>query len=229
MRCARCDQPVVPQAVGWTLEGRIVFGWCLHCLTDNECLEVEIATPRRRTTTQLVLRERRKRSWLESGPGSRGRRATPHNLPSPARQLLRGAGAIIGIWGGILLISGLVLSSRPSEMVLTAVERSIPHVMIAGGGTIAIAGALLWTIATHFWNRSQRWLRGTQAFFFGAALLTLGLGVATHEPRRDPWIVAAATVALIISALARWVEVRTPKIAAAHNRGGSAATKSKAR
>ena len=135
----------------------------------------------------------------------------------------------MGIWGGILLISGLVLTNRPEELVLTPVQRSIPHVMMAGGGIISITGALLWTFATHFWHRSQRWLRGTQVVFFGVALLTLGLGIATHDPKRDPWIVAAASAALMISVLARWVEVRTPKLATSYNRGGSAATKSKAR
>ena len=228
MRCSRCDQPVVPQAMGRTPEGRIVFGWCLNCLEDGGCVEVEVARTRRRPTTRLVLRERDKRPWLGSGAQFRGRRAVSHERLGPVRQLLKGVAAIMTIWGCLLLGSGLVLA-RPLEMGLNPAERSIPHLIFAGGGTAALAGAILWIISTRLWDRSQQWLRGAQAVFFGVALVILGVGVATHDPKRDPWIVAAAAIALVISALARWVEIRSPRLATTRNRGGSEATKTKAR
>ena len=75
----------------------------------------------------------------------------------------------------------------------------------------------------------DRFLGTRVLLFFGAALAILGFGVATHDPKRDPWIVTVATIALVISALARWVEFQTPKFTATYARGGSEATKTKAR
>jgi hypothetical protein len=43
MRCTRCDDLAVPQAVGIAPDGRVVFGWCLQCLADQNCRLVEIA------------------------------------------------------------------------------------------------------------------------------------------------------------------------------------------
>lgn len=42
MRCTRCDGLAVPQAVGISEDGRVVFGWCLECLADTHCDLVEI-------------------------------------------------------------------------------------------------------------------------------------------------------------------------------------------
>ena len=229
MRCSRCDQPVVPQALGLAPDGRIVFGWCLNCLEDAGCVNIEVARPRRRPSTRLVLREASRRSWFEPSALTALRRDNSEVQLSPARQLLQGSGAIMGIWGVILLISGVVLLSRGSLPRLNPIQGSIPHLMIVGGGMVASAGAVVWLIATHFWTRSRSWLRGAQAVFFGAALAILGFGVATHDPKRDPWIVTVATIALVISALARWVEFQTPKFTATYARGGSEATKTKAR
>src|SRR3989442_1110962 len=50
MRCTRCDRPAVPQAVGRTPDGLVVFGWCVSCLEETGCLDVRVArhpTPRR--------------------------------------------------------------------------------------------------------------------------------------------------------------------------------------
>jgi hypothetical protein len=56
--------------------------------------------------------------------------------------------------------------------------------------------------------RSQPGLRLIQSVAFLTALGTLTAGIVVRSPRRDPLVVALASVAVGISATARWLEVR---------------------
>ncbi len=46
MRCTRCDRLAIPQAVGLSREGLVVFGWCLDCLEETGCTEIEAVATR---------------------------------------------------------------------------------------------------------------------------------------------------------------------------------------
>ena len=135
MRCTRCDQLVITQALGRTPEGRLAFGWCLDCLAAAGCREIAIAHPRR-------LRQ-------VDSPRSKG--LTLFETPSvvvnnPRRKVLAAIAIALALWGVVLLFGGLVAHSRPSPISPSPMGNGSPALLLVGGAMMTIFGALLWLL-----------------------------------------------------------------------------------
>src|SRR4051812_34681561 len=110
MRCARCDRLAVPQAVGRTTDGLVVFGWCLSCLAETGCRDVMVAghdLPGPLSFRRLPPSPRRS----EDRPvASKEERARPHPRADPIaerRKLLAAVALILALWGAVLVVAGL--------------------------------------------------------------------------------------------------------------------------
>src|SRR5436309_2167158 len=106
MRCARCDRLAVPQAVGRTTDGLVVFGWCLSCLDETGCQDVMVARRDR-----LAKSSRRPRL---SRPAT-SRPVDLHPRPDPMeerRKFVAAVSVVLALWGVFLVLGGLILRAR---------------------------------------------------------------------------------------------------------------------
>lgn len=219
MRCTRCNRPAVPQAVGVTPAGVFVFGWCVVCLEESGCQQIAIARPARHPSTRLALE--RSIPWA----------ARPAGPPDPLGNRRRVAVSValgLTVWGLVLLAAGLVFwalglaraTQLPSNGV-PGMNVGGPVLLIGGGGSTAAVGFLLWALNARLNPRqSARALRVTQALSFLSALAILLAGIVYRAPRRDGLVVGVASAALVVSAAARWIEVRRSRALGAPDRGG---------
>ncbi len=206
MRCTRCHLPAVPQAVGVTPAGVFVFGWCVACLEETGCHQVVVARPPRRPSTRLVLER--------STPRFEELRRPRHPLDD--RRRLAGAVALIlSLWGLLLFGIGLTLwtlglpDPKGPTSAATGLRIGGPSLLIGGGGTTAAVGLIFWALNSSLMPlRSKRALRVIQGVSFLTAIGTLLAGIVYRSPRRDPLIVGVASTALVVSAAARWIEIR---------------------
>lgn len=140
MRCARCDRIAVPQAVGRTAGGRVVFGWCLDCLEEEGCTDVVIARP-----GQL-------------------RRVRPHLVaPRPdeaSRRLALGMlTAVLALWALAFLLLGLIRFASPTALAGSPFGgRTAPALILIGlalkGTSLAIGVRLVGADGLRRWGRS---------------------------------------------------------------------------
>ena len=150
MRCARCDRPAVPQALGVSSQGQVVFGWCVACLRETGCREISV-TPRdvRRRTSRLDLSERR-----ESRRPSPTREARRIDSMENRLRLLRLVARVLALWGLMIGLVGVSLFFRRPLQPLppaSTLGNGTPALLIGGGGTTALVGLSLWA-----WTTSQR-------------------------------------------------------------------------
>lgn len=95
MRCARCDRIAVPQALGRTLGGHLVFGWCLDCLEEEGCIEISVARPK-------LLRRVRPHLGPPQGPEAARRMA---------QAMMAG---MLALWGLTFLVLGVIRLALPA-------------------------------------------------------------------------------------------------------------------
>ncbi|MGE3822259.1 MAG: hypothetical protein AB7I30_22825 [Isosphaeraceae bacterium] len=216
MRCARCDRPVISQAVGKTQGGIVVFGWCLDCLDATRCGDVHIARPHRRRSTRLelpplgsiALARGVARDMVGAVPSSRAQ-------PADRRGALGSIALAMGAWGVVLFSTGAAFAIRAGFHQGDALGRGSPILMMLGGGmTVALAAVLGSTVKP--WaipiGRSTRSLKWVQFAGLLSATAVLTFGIAWHDPRRDLPIALIVTLALAISVTARWWESRTHRL-----------------
>jgi hypothetical protein len=131
MRCTRCDRPAVPQAVGLSREGLVVFGWCVDCLRERGCTDVEVARPARGDATLRLPAPS-----ASEGPPGRGDGGGRRSVAIVAR--------LLGGWAGLLIAagSGLLWTRSPSPRVASPFGNGTPALLI-GGGVATAATALL--------------------------------------------------------------------------------------
>lgn len=147
MRCTRCDRPAVPQSVGYTPKGLLVFGWCLDCMHDHECVFVEVGRlpkrPRRGWMKRLGLgRPRGKPSsppvWVRLG-------AVDPELAAGRLRFLRRIAVAIEACAGVFFGMGVASLILPSS---ARPQSTLPNgraaFLIVGGIALAIMGVVLW-------------------------------------------------------------------------------------
>lgn len=143
MRCTRCDQLAIPQALGRTPEGRLVFGWCLTCLADVGCQEIEIADPPRlRPLISLLATS----SAAQSSRVVRLIEPSSVTVGNPRRKVLAVIAVALALWGVVLLVGGLVAQSRPMPISPSPMGNGSPALLLVGGAIMTIFGALLWLL-----------------------------------------------------------------------------------
>ena len=183
MRCTRCDRVAVPQAVGRSRDGVLVFGWCLACLTEGDCTLVES-------------------DWSPFGVARRKHRRREPRPPRPGADRRRLVYLIVGgmaAWTLTLMVLGLVSLGAPTQGRVGPLSRGFGQGLIVAGLLMGGTGLAIWAVTL------DRRLapRSIQAAAALVAFTILAYGVLRHSRRRDPWIVGMAAVALAFSWAAR--------------------------
>lgn len=199
MRCTRCDRLAIPQAVGLSREGLVVFGWCLDCLEETGCTEIEAVATRetRRAIPRVLL----------LGPSP----VPPGAIPSERRRLVLCVASLLGAWSLVLIAVGVWSLFRPGSPNPSPLGNGSPLLLLTGGLATAATSLLLLGLSHGrdlFHSRQVCWWVQSGAFLL--ALLILVVGIIFHEPQRDPFVVAAAGLAIGLSLAAHWRERRLP-------------------
>jgi 4-amino-4-deoxy-L-arabinose transferase-like glycosyltransferase len=188
VRCTRCDRIVVPQAVGLTPAGLVVFGWCLTCLAEQGCTLVE--SPGDGPFAPRGSRKRRARWRRWRGPRARSRRL--------ALVLIA---AVMAIWSALLMVVGAVLLASPAP------PRPFPApALLAGGGMMAATSLALWLASLDLGRRTLALLKVVQVAAAVVSFGVLALGIARHDPQHNPLVVGVAAAAFATAWTAHWGE-----------------------
>ena len=99
MRCTRCDRVAVPQSVGRSPDGTLVFGWCLDCLAEGGCTLLESDW----APFGVARRKHRRREPRPARPGADRRRLV---------YFIVGA---LAAWTLTLMVLGLVSLAAPAQ------------------------------------------------------------------------------------------------------------------
>jgi hypothetical protein len=200
VRCTRCDKIAVPQAVGRTPGGVLVFGWCLDCLHDANCRIEDEPAPK-------VLLDRP--SPPSGGPKPIGRLGRPWRLGS-RRLLGLGVAGLLALWALILVFLGLLKLPGARPVRPRPLGTGPGWVLTAGGAAMALASLGVWIGVLHRAVRLRFLLKVVQVAAATVAFTTLGWGVVNYVPGRIPAIVAIVATALGVSWAAYWLERRRP-------------------
>lgn len=209
MRCTRCDRLAIPQAVGRLPDGLVVFGWCVSCLEEAGCLDIEVAQPDRtrpyrlrplpalRTLATPIVRATRS---LRSGP------SRPHD---DRQRLVSAFALVLALWGLVLFLGGLLLRSRTPSPPPSPLGNGSPSLLMLGGGATVAFGLALWGLTSgRAAFTSRPCLKAIQVLAFLTALAILSVGILARSPRNDSMVVVLTSFALAVSAAARWLELR---------------------
>jgi hypothetical protein len=199
MRCAQCDRLAIPQAVGLSPEGLVVFGWCLDCLEEAGCTEIEVVERRR---------DRRRPPRVTSLGSIAPRPAADRR---DRRRLFLFVTSLLSVWSIVLIAVGIWTIRQPPASNPSPLGNGRPMLFLAGGAATATTSLLLFVLShgRALLGSRQAWL-WVQSASFLLALAILCAGIVFHDPRRDPFVVAAAGLALGLSVGAHWRERRLP-------------------
>jgi hypothetical protein len=149
MRCTRCDRPAVPQSVGYTPQGLLVFGWCLDCMHDHDCVFVEAGRfgkrPRRNWAKRLGAGLRREGAplpaWIRLG-------AVDPGLAAHRLRFLRRIALAIEACAGIFLGMGAAALIHPRPAPPSGpLPNGRVSFLIVGSIALAIMGIVIWWTA----------------------------------------------------------------------------------
>ncbi len=194
MRCTRCGGLAIPQAVGRSRDGAVVFGWCLACLAEEDCTLVEETDI---SFGKLPRKARRRR------PQARPRREAVSRPESARRKVVYYVVGGMVAWTLTLMVLGLLSLSAPVVGAAGIGNRGVGQLLIVGGLLMGVTGLAVWaaTLDRRYARRLGPRAVGTSSAILAA--LTLAWGIVRHNPSRDPWIVATVAVALGVSWWAR--------------------------
>lgn len=209
MRCTRCNGVTIPQALGRTPDGQLVFGWCLPCLQEENCREIVVAQPERSLRKRMrdLTRPSRYRKPLKSVVVPvRPQRA--RSAIDDRYRLLSAVLLIMSLWGVVLVIGGLVIrAGRPAAGQGSPFGN--PTLLTVGGVAVTSFALSLWFLLSgRRFLETRPGLKAVQVISFLVALVILGVGISFHDPRRDPLVVFLTSLALSASVTARWIELR---------------------
>jgi hypothetical protein len=176
-----------------------VFGWCVTCLEQSGCVEIDVAPRCRRASTRLDLR-------------ARPRRFRPVRRAGPIddrRQVVAAVALVLSLWGLALALVGLSLYARPATDPPSPMGNGTPALLTFGGLSTAILGLSLCVVI--YAPLLRRFVSPFQAVQFGglmAAVVTLILGALNYNPRRNLAVVVGVALGLSVSTAARLAEIR---------------------
>jgi hypothetical protein len=191
----------LPQTVGRTPDGVLVFGWCLDCVREAGCTEVELSMrPRASHLPSLQELERAARPGRDRDrQGHREGRAWMVTLVT----------VVLAAWGMLLLSGGAWLFLRPAEGPASPFGNGTPLLLVVGGAaTMATALTLGATAFGPVLVRSRRALRSIRWTAFLFAMAVLVVGILDHVHTRDPYLVLTVGLALTVAGFAHGLERR---------------------
>ena len=220
MRCSRCDRPAVPQAVGTSSGGIVVFGWCVSCLEEMGCDNIMVSE-RAKMIPQPSMR-------LDLNAGRYRPKTLVVSETDAAKEMIQDRLKILGAVALVLALWGLAIGSMGLGMLArtpmlthappSPLGNGTPALLIGGGCTTAAVGLSLWAwTAGRCWFISPERLRRTRYGALVAACLVLVAGVIQHSSRHDPFIILAASLALGVSVAAHWLESRQSTRSPSHS------------
>ena len=206
MRCTRCDRLAIPQAMGQTPNGLVVFGWCLSCLRETGCTDIVVA-------------------WTASGAArprwTRGRRKRASNRAAEVilarRSLLLGlVGVVLVSWGGVLAVAALVSLRRRPLGPVNPFGNGTPAFFLGGGSLAALIGlGILLALHGPAILRSRTFLQAIPWVASAGAIGLLVWGIVDGDPRHVPVFAVLAIATLGLSWIARRLDSASSKTPAA--------------
>lgn len=205
MRCTRCDGLAVPQAVGISEDGRVVFGWCLECLADTHCDLVEI--PAKGIDDLKLTFTTDPRKSARDRTGSRADSKT--NAVDQSIWLVGLVGFLMVAWGATVVCAGFLMNPGPATMPSPVGNGSAPLLRVGGAATILL-GLMFLTMAANRDNEFRR--RLTRGVRWGGLVLSLMIscfalfsGAIFRDPLPVGW---AICLPLILSSIAMGIDER---------------------
>lgn len=201
MRCARCGRRGKVPKAGRGPDGRLVFDLCADCLAEAHL----------RALGLIPVAE-----GVATTPADSPR--DPPDVPHAERDEriagLRGLGGLLVAWGLLLELVGAgswLGFGRPDDgFGPTRISRV--QIFSAAGAILAIAGAWIGLASLERVARRRTLARAIEAVSLGLGLSVLVVGIAFHDPRRDPWVVAGVVLSAVASRAARyWSRPRGPR------------------
>ncbi len=196
MRCTRCDQPILIHALGRNPHGVLVFGWCVSCLNEELCRDIEPAVRLKRPKSRLVLTERAA-------------------APDANAKLLRGIASGVATWGLILFAAGLLRLFRSPDLASSSpLGNGTSSMFVIGGASL---GLLSLGIRASTWSRREqlrvrKFITASASGGASIGLWFLGLWSLRERPwaTRLPFLILAAIFATLsgLSATAKQREIR---------------------
>lgn len=123
MRCTRCDRIAVPQALGRLPDGRLAFGLCVRCLTDEGCEAIRIGPRHGRHPRRLRPR------------------APAHLADLSRRRGLRALAGLLAAWGVTLALVGATFSR--SRLPRSPLGNGSPILLLTGAAAMALLALAL--------------------------------------------------------------------------------------
>ncbi|MEO6810208.1 MAG: hypothetical protein ABI353_13925 [Isosphaeraceae bacterium] len=195
MRCTRCDQIAVPQSVGRTPDGVLVFGWCQTCMAEGGCRIEEPAA---------------RRIWRRIGQlPQRLARAKPKRREIENRRLgLMGVAGLLAAWALTLTFLGVVRLPGPIQNPPKPIDVGSGWFLLGGGAAMALISVSVWIAALDREALRRHALKLVQVGSATLAVAALGWGIIRRVPARDPWLAAIFGAGLGLSWAAVWLERR---------------------
>ena len=192
MRCARCGRRGRKLRDARGPDGRLVFGWCADCVAEVHLRSLGVLPPE------------------EPSPAPP---PAPPKAPRPAPAAgdertagLRGLAALLVAWGLLLEIVGtgswLGVGGPDDGFGPTRISRV--QIFAVSGAVLAVLGAWIGLASLDRGERRRSIARGVEAAAVGLGACVLVVGIAFHDPRRDPWVVGGVILAASAARAARY-------------------------
>jgi hypothetical protein len=118
---------------------------------------------------------------------------------------LRGLGALLVTWGLLLELVGagswLGMGGPDDGFGPTRIGRV--QIFAVSGAMLAVLGAWIGLTSLDRVERKRSVARGVEAAAVGLGACVLVVGIAFHDPRRDPWVVGGVVLAAVAAGSAR--------------------------
>jgi hypothetical protein len=200
MRCTRCGRRVRRLRTGRLPDGRLAFAWCAACLGDAHLRSLGLAAASDHAPARSA-------SKAAAAAG------TSAIVPEVADRAagLRGLGVLLTAWGLLLVLVGagswLGFGGPDDGFGPTRIGRS--RVFAVSGAFLAVLGAWTGLASLGRGDRTRTLARSIEAAALGLGVSLLVVGIAFHDPSRDPWVAGGFLLSVVAARAARhWARPR---------------------
>ncbi len=197
MRCTRCDRIMIREVLGQDARGRLVFGWCMRCVTETGCVPCEgPALPLRVSppppARRLARAVRRCRQRLRSSD------------PGVQRRLIAaGLAGLMCSWGVALGVVGLLRWFDPGPpSAVSGLGNGTAPMLLTGSTALCLLSLVLGSTALATSSRPTG-LRAAVGGLVGLLTVVAVVGSLSRAiPAPSGWVLALALIPCLATALA---------------------------